>query len=240
MEIVMPRYKKFFKDIIANKDIITDYSNQDEILFIIFAGMNGGLAMDLTDFGHLFDKFPNIGFVFVRDRQRYFYHHGFENSREINSEKDTIEYIQKIIDKKDWKSVIVFGNSAGGYMAILTSCLLNNVTKTLVFSPVVCLEGNYVQENHGMDEIIKLEKEGNIRYKDVNKFLYKLKNSLHIYYDPKNYTDNKNINRLNFNQQVKTFYVDAEGNHNVIYYLYKSNQLHSIISDAIDKNYRSS
>tara|TARA_B110000008_G_C16933568_1_gene549695 strand:+ start:646 stop:1311 length:666 start_codon:yes stop_codon:yes gene_type:complete len=100
-------------------------------LYIIFGGIASGVGMPPFEF-YRASKILDETRIFVRDVQQVWYHAGLPGfSTNI---RDTACYLERLIDKHSPDSVIMVGNSMGGFAAILFSHMVSNA-RAVAFAP---------------------------------------------------------------------------------------------------------
>ncbi len=100
-------------------------------IYFIFGGIAAGMGMPPYEFS----KASNIlsdSRVFIRDLRQAWYHRGLPGvSTNITETKN---HLESIINDNDAKSVIMVGNSMGGFAALLFSSMIPK-SKAIAFSP---------------------------------------------------------------------------------------------------------
>jgi len=111
-------------------------SPQSDTLLIAFGGMRGRIGMPPFEFLRLTGAIP-VKRLFVRDLRQAWYHRGLEgHGPTLQSVADTL---QELIDANHVRRLVVTGNSAGGYAALVVGTLLNADT-VVCFSPQTILD----------------------------------------------------------------------------------------------------
>ena len=116
---------------------LVDFEVPSETLVISFSGYNGFLG------GMFHNRYPYITAtrpshkLFVMDRTNSWYHHGVKGLyRDIEM---LFEQIRVLIKAGNYRQVVCFGASMGGYLA-LAAATIDGVTDVLAFSPQTFLD----------------------------------------------------------------------------------------------------
>jgi hypothetical protein len=111
--------------------VAADYSATSTTMLIAFAGMRLQMGMPPFEFFSLTQGLP-VKRLFVRDPEHVWYHRGVPGyGRSID---ELAARLREQIDQQDVDRVVVAGNSAGGYAALLFGTLLE-ADVVLSFSP---------------------------------------------------------------------------------------------------------
>ncbi len=127
-----------------------DLDRDSSTLLIAFGGMRGQLGMPVFEFFKATGGIP-VKRLFVRDLRQAWYHRG------IPSHGSTItavaESLSELIERHGVERLVVAGNSAGGYAALLFGTLLGADT-VLGFAPQTVIELDVLAEmdDHRWDE----------------------------------------------------------------------------------------
>ena len=116
-----------------NKEDFYLEDNNQENLIVIFA--SEGLTANETprfNFVNLLKDNKSYNKLFIRDIKRNYYMNGL--GKTTKDFYETIDFIKKIISKKNYKNVFSLGCSSGGYAAILFGNILK-FKKVLAFNP---------------------------------------------------------------------------------------------------------
>lgn len=101
-------------------------------LLVAFGGLKGNLGMPPFEFLRSTEAL-RAGKVFVRDPHQAWYHRGVPG---LGDDIDQVAAgLARVIDTHDPARVVMTGNSAGGYAALLFSRIVPNVDAVIAFSP---------------------------------------------------------------------------------------------------------
>ncbi|MEQ9231708.1 MAG: hypothetical protein RIF46_13575, partial [Cyclobacteriaceae bacterium] len=103
-------------------------------LFVSFGNMSDDVAFSFT---HETDEYIDVHRILVRDPSRLFYQAGLPPL--TSNIPETIAYLKQLIHDMEPSRIVVFGESLGGYAAILFGTHLN-ADEVHAFSPITSLE----------------------------------------------------------------------------------------------------
>ena len=113
-------FEKKIKD--PNQSAVIDLSFPGRSLIIAFGGLAGALSIPPFEFFSLTNAL-DLNKIYLRDLSQTWYHDGLTGiSKNID---ETVLFLRRKIDESGAEKVILFGNSMGGYAAILFGILLN-------------------------------------------------------------------------------------------------------------------
>ncbi len=117
------RYRERFpKALEGDEDPMSvDMSDASSTLLIAFGGLRGRIGMPPFEFLKLTGEIP-VKRVFVRDLRQAWYHEGLPPDG--RSLADVVEQLRGLIDAHGVRRLVVTGNSAGGYAALVFGRLL--------------------------------------------------------------------------------------------------------------------
>ncbi len=141
------RYRERFPRALADDDVpmSIDMSDPSSTLLIAFGGMRGRIGMPPFEFLKLTGEIP-VKRVFVRDLRQAWYHAGLPpNGRGLLS---VAEELRGVMAGENVTRLVVAGNSAGGYAALIFGRLLG-ADVVLSFAPQTILD---LGELHAMDD----------------------------------------------------------------------------------------
>lgn len=141
------RYRERFPRALADDDVpmSIDMSDPSSTLLIAFGGMRGRIGMPPFEFLKLTGEIP-VKRVFVRDLRQAWYHAGLPpNGRGLLS---VAEELRGVMAGENVTRLVVTGNSAGGYAALIFGRLLG-ADVVLSFAPQTILD---LGELHAMDD----------------------------------------------------------------------------------------
>jgi pimeloyl-ACP methyl ester carboxylesterase len=110
---------------------VRDYSAESRLMLVAFGGINQGLGMTPFEFFQLARSVP-VKKLFFRDLHQAWYHRGLGAAG--GSIRQAADFIAKEISAQRVTRVVMFGNSMGGYAALLFGCLAG-VQEVHAFSP---------------------------------------------------------------------------------------------------------
>ena len=112
--------------------VLTDFDTPSDTMLIVFGGFFGGLQIPVFEFFKVTEDIP-VKKLFLRDIQQRFYQRGLPGIAEDT--QGIADFLARQIEEQGVKRVIMFGNSGGGYAALLFGCLVPNVTEVHSFVP---------------------------------------------------------------------------------------------------------
>ena len=105
----------------CEQSAILDLTHQNKPLMIAFGGLKGNMGVLPFEFFKL-TKGLEVNKIYLRDSKQELYHGGFPGVSE--SIEETVDFLKQKIDGCGANRVVVFGNSMGGYAAILFGVLI--------------------------------------------------------------------------------------------------------------------
>lgn len=218
-----------------NQSVAVDLSYRNRPLLIAFGGISGGLGVPPFEFFKATEDL-DVNKIWLRDLSQSWYHSGQPSvSRNING---TARFLRRMVDKLRSDHVVIFGNSMGGYAAILFGILIN------------------ADAVHAFSPHTNITSSKDIRYKDKlryvhdnfsNKF-FDLRSVMrstdylcdfNLYFGSQNKLDKKHAMHLEGEQNVTLNSYDFDG-HGLIKVLKKSGELRNIIISSINNAPRKS
>lgn len=131
----------------TNSDILVHFVKHQKPLFVAFGGCGSAIGgIHVFEFRTFITRhFPDCNFVSCLDRNRSWYHKGIRGfSTDFQS---TCENLEKLIRPMQPSRIISIGVSAGGYAALLFSCIVK-IDSVLAFSPQIYLDRETREENN--------------------------------------------------------------------------------------------
>lgn len=119
-----------------SSSVVADMGGDSRTLLIAFGGLQGRLAMPAFEFFNSTRGIP-VKRVFVRDLRQAWYHRGL--SGEEATLMDVVDSLRELIARSEVERLVVIGNSAGGYAALVFGTLLGADT-VVCFSPQTVLD----------------------------------------------------------------------------------------------------
>ena len=126
---------------VSDSDCYLYDNNNSDILFVTFAGLGCKNTVPTFIFHNFLKKYDKIDKLFLRDIKCQYYLTGLKHN--TNNIKDTIKFIQNIINKKKYKKIVAIGCSAGGFAAILYGNFLK-FNKIITFAPQVVINNDKI------------------------------------------------------------------------------------------------
>ncbi|HEY4897066.1 MAG TPA: hypothetical protein VII01_13350 [Solirubrobacteraceae bacterium] len=146
------RYRERFPRRVPEEDVplSADMESPSRTLLIAFGGMRGRIGMPPFEFLKLTGEIP-VKRLFVRDLHQAWYHQGLPpGGRRLG---DVAEELRRTIDAQEVGRLVVTGNSAGGYAALVFGTLLG-ADEVLAFAPQTILDLGELDaiDDHRWDE----------------------------------------------------------------------------------------
>lgn len=228
----------FAKSTILNQENITDeeiilhsLKPDSDVLLIAFGGVGEHFGIPRFEFLKILSTF-NINVLFVRDIQRAYYQYGIKKGGNIT---ETLAILEEEIEKINPKKMLIFGNSAGGYAALLFGFLLSTksypISEVHAFAPIFLtdeiVDNTYRHYFNIEPEYFRLDKLFSKGFVPFAKF--------HIYYALDEKPDVIFASQFN---QFSWFYhhIYHDGGHDLIKELKKRGELFSIIEASIHRD----
>lgn len=211
-----------------NLPAILDLSYRSRSLIIAFGGIAGALGIPPFEFFHL-TKDLYVNKIYLRDLSQTWYHSGLPGiSKNID---ETADYLRQKIHEAGVDKVVVFGNSMGGYAAIVFGILIN-ADIVHAFSPhTFLLDAAYIRNK---EKIRYVHNNFSRKYFDLKNLINSRNNlsKINIYYDSKEMLDKKHAAHLKASQNVELNSFRG-GGHTLIKVLRDSGELQNIIISSI-------
>jgi hypothetical protein len=180
----------------APKDgIHLDLDHDSPTLVIAFAGLRGFLGgFPAFEFRKILSS-VNVKSAYLRDHYAAWYHRGVVDvGPDIDAVADRLRELSE-----DAERIVMIGNSAGGYAALLFGALLD--CETYSFSPQTFIDPQMLREaeDHRWDEELRaLLESGRFdrRYADLASVLAASKGSFDIYYGGLDKIDHRHVNNV--------------------------------------------
>ncbi|PEE61142.1 hypothetical protein [Bacillus thuringiensis] len=230
----------FYKDVIQIKSVITDFETESDTLWVLFAGIRGGLGVKILEFGDITKNFP-IKKMFVRDLNTMYFYKGIYEEDAVNDILDMKKYLSQKLIESGAKKIAFIGNSAGGYASLLFGKLLN-VDEVHAFAPPTFLdrENRILHNDNNLTEIydrLHNEIESNLFFDLVDVFnthKNQIEGSYNIYYDQNSRIDKLHAERMGIFKEIN-LHPFPEGGHLVIKELKESGILTEILTNCYDR-----
>lgn len=222
-------FERNLKD--PNLSVVSDLSFQNRPLLMAFGGIFGALGIPPFEFYRL-TKNLNVNKIYLRDLSQTWYHSGLPGIS--NSIDETTSFLKRSIHASDVTTVVVMGNSMGGYAAILFGVLIH-ADIIHAFSPPTSIgDEKYIRHK---EKVRKVKKKFSTKYFDLKNIikLNKYNGVINIYYDAKDKIDTKHAKHLKRSKNI-ALHSFLGGGHGLIKILKDSGELHRIITSSLTNN----
>jgi pimeloyl-ACP methyl ester carboxylesterase len=138
---------------LEDNSIKLDMESDSRTLLLAFGGLNRVIGIPPFEFLSLTGELP-VKRMFVRDRRQAWYHRGIPQHGETLDE--VTESLRRLIASHGVERLVVAGNSAGGYAALLLGTLLEADT-VLSFAPQTTIDMPTLKEmgDHRWDDHLR-------------------------------------------------------------------------------------
>ncbi len=220
-----------FENNIRNSEssIAMDLSYPDKPILIAFGGMVGKISIPPFEFFNMAVGLE-INKMFIRDLSQTWYHAGI---RGISEDIDgTAAYIKRIIKQSGSKKVAVFGNSMGGYAAILFGVLIR-ADIVHAFVPHTFINNLFYVISH--DKLLFTQNNFPCKYFDLKEVIqnHNSEVDINIYYDELSEMDRIHAMHLSTFENVK-FHQYQDGRHELVQILRNSGELNKIVTSSLN------
>ncbi len=220
-----------FENNIKNSEssIAMDLSYPDKPLLIAFGGMAGKISIPPFEFFNMTAGLE-INKIFIRDLSQTWYHAGI---RGISEDIDgTADFLKKIIDESGSEKVIVFGNSMGGYAAILFGVLIK-ADIVHAFVPQTFINNMFYAISH--DKLLFTQNNFPCKYFDLREVIQNQNSEVdvNIYYDEFSELDRVHALHLSTLDNVK-LHQYRYGQHKLVQLLRDTGELKNIITSSLN------
>jgi len=218
--------------------VAIDFDEKKHVLLLAFGGLANKIGFPMFEFNKITSGLKSINKIYLRDQNRLWFHRGLPDVG------DDIESIATLLRQytthQSTHKVIVFGNSGGGYAALLFGHILQVdevhafAPKTYI-NPIKRLFQNDLPPGDQIQILLKLLFHGQREYFDLKKvFETSLNNKgeFHIYYPSGYKNDNLHASRMKNAPNVH-LHPYKHHKHNLIKVLKRSGELTEIIKRAI-------
>jgi len=219
------------------KDYFFEDNNSD-ILLVSF-GSNGRDENQIPSFNfyNLFKNDKSIDKLFLRDIKRNYYLNGLINSSK--NLKETIDLMERLCSKKQYRKTISIGASSGGFAAILYGQLLN-FSKVIAFNPQTVLSkekesivNDFVYTNNTAKQLRMINPNDIFYQKCLNlRNFLPFKTKVEIHYSGFSEIDTNHARFIKHDNC--TLIKHSTSSHLLAIELRESNQLETIIKESID------
>lgn len=212
-----------------------DFESDSDVMLIAFGGLKGGVGRILPfEFFNLTRDIETKK-VYVRDPRQMWYHRGLPGV--AGSIDGVVRHLKPIIRDQSPERVVVVGNSAGGYAALLFGCLLD-VDTVIAFAPQTFLNENLMAEHgdrrweHMLGTLYKV---GDSKHYDLKRVLFRHKHrgtQYWIHYPERNRLDQIHARRMRTIPAV-SLHPHGRSTHQLVSRLRDSGTLRKILLEAI-------
>jgi hypothetical protein len=201
---------------------------------VAFAGLKGFLGgVAAFEFGNALAS-VDVKSAFLRDHFAAWYHRGVvEIGPDIDSVVATLRQLQADVER-----IVMIGNSAGGYAALLFGALLG--CEAYAFSPQTFVDRDLLWDagdHRWDDELNALLESGRFdpRYGDLAPVLARSSGRFHVWYGALEEVDEKHVERIGGLEQVTVNRIE-DCDHRVVRHLRDSGWLGSFLRGMADPN----
>lgn len=228
-------FKSSLKDPAA--PIAVDFDPRRKVLLLVFSGLAGRLGVPLFEFNKLTSGMKKINKIYLRDGQQLWYHRGLPN---VGDNIDGIAtFLRQYTAHQSTQRLVVIGNSAGGYAALLFGHLLQ-ADEVHAFAPKTFIDPvkriiHRDTPRHATPTWRQLFFYGQRKYFDLKPVLRQArsnKRNFHLYYSSAHPIDCLHATRM---KSLPGIHLHAYhyGHHNLIRNLKHNGELGQIIERAI-------
>lgn len=199
-ELAMPfrnRFRRSLDD--PNLPLSLDLGTDSQTLLVAFGGLRGQLGMPPFEFFKSTGAIP-VKRLFVRDLRQAWYHRGIPGYGDTLTQ--AADALRRLIDEHEVQRLVVAGNSAGGYAALVFGGLLGAHT-ALSFAPQTVLLADELDAigDHRWDETLQellVDDALDARFSDLRLALRDLAASTRyeVYFDESHPIDRGHAERL--------------------------------------------
>jgi len=222
-----------------NSSVIKDFSTNSKVLLITFGGIYGGSGIPVFEFFNMASQF-SVNKMFIRDLNQAWYQKGIKNP-DIKNIDGMVTFLKHKIQESNAQKVVMVGNSAGGFAALLFGNLLN-VDVVHSFAPQTFIDRKnrtLHSDTRWFKQISELYNDDSLTedyfdlYKVFDKNKTNTKTQYHIYYDGNHKLDRIHSERLGKFHNIKLFkYID--GGHNVIKHMKENGDLLELLKQSLE------
>lgn len=226
--------KPFSEDLLKDHSVsvLYDFEADSDVLLMTFSGVGIGIGVPFFEFLKVLNP-HNIKKILVRDVHKSWYHAGLEGvSKDIDG---SIPALRQLIAESGAKTVIILGNSMGGYAALLYGALLG-VDEVLAFAPTTFADNwNRIKnfDYRRMYKYLRNAPEPSRQYYDLVNVPGIDQPEIHIFFDNKFRTDRAHAEHLARRHDNVRLHRYEGGRHGVIKVIKQMGDLDKIIGDAV-------
>ncbi|WP_156290950.1 hypothetical protein [Oceanobacillus salinisoli] len=222
-----------------NDSVVIDFTSNSKALLIAFGGIQGGLGIPVFEFFNIASQFP-VKKMFIRDFNQSWYQRGLENTT-LKDVNDLYTFLKLKVQETKPEKVIIVGNSAGGFSALLFGNLLE-ADIVHAFAPQTFIDKKNRMLNldfRWRKQVKKIYHCNGIKsdYLDLKKVFGKnklnTKTKYNIYYDVTHRLDRTHSERMR-NFKGVTLFKYEDGGHNVVKKMKENGDLLKLLKSSFD------
>lgn len=218
---------------VPKEGLFLDLEHDSATLVVAFAGLKGFLGgIPAFEFGQVLSS-VDVKSAFLRDHFAAWYHRGVvEIGPDVDSVVDCLRELETQVER-----VVMIGNSAGGYAALLFGALLG--CETYAFSPQTFVDPDllWAIDDHRWDEELHaLLASGRFdrRYGDLAPVMAESSGRFEVWYGGLDKIDEKHIERISGLEQVTVNRIE-DCTHRVVKHLRDTGWLGSFLRGMADE-----
>lgn len=218
--------------------IAIDFDSKKNVLLLAFGGMIDQIGFPMFEFDKITRGMEKANKIYLRDEHRLWYHHGLPNLGE-NIDEIAV-FLRQYTTHPSTQRIVVFGNSGGGYAALLFGHILK-VDEVHAFGPRTFI--NPIKRLLHFDRVVRkrlfsmfrLFFRGQRKLFDLKKVFLsspESKVNYHVYYPTNHRIDKIHATRM---KSIPGFHLHPyqHNKHNLIRMLKQSGELKEIIEQSI-------
>lgn len=220
--------------------IAIDFNSGRKVLMFAFGGFANGIGLPMFEFNNLTRGLESINKIYLRDKYGVWYHRGLSD---IGGNIDGIaSFLQQYTSHPATQRIIVFGNSGGGYAALLFGHILK-ADEVHAFNPLTFL--NPIRRIVLRDVLswkptltLLYAYRAQRKYYDLKKVLSKSPSTprhFHIYFSANRRSDRLHATRIKSIPGIH-LHPYQYGQHNLVRMLKKSGELSQIVDLALRRS----
>lgn len=152
-----------------NSEAVSIELNNSPEIFVFFGGISGGLYLPKFEF-YKSSGTLNASRVFIRDMSQAWYHNGLNEESNIES---FISELERICSMRNFDKITFFGNSMGGYAALLVQLVLG-FGRAVAFNPQTFISSKLRLQNNDLRWSAQINKVKDIIESSPYNDLYKV------------------------------------------------------------------
>jgi len=221
--------------------IAVDFDPGRNVLLLAFGGLAGQLGFPMFEFNRLTSGLKTANKIYLRDPHNSWYHRGLPGL--ADSIEGIVSLLRQYTTHESTKRCVVFGNSGGGYAALLFGHVLQ-VDEVHAFSPKTLIDPikrlklrDVPPPGFQMRDWWWLVRHGDRKYFDLKDTLAATPRgtgTFHVYYSARHRTDRLHATRLESISGIRMHSYPL-AHHGLIRTLKKSGELGQIIERAMQQ-----